>query len=370
MKDKNGFTLVELLAVIIILGILSVLIVPKITNTLNESEKKTNMASAQNLIKTAEYKIANNEVKGISENITIDYTNNINTELLDFSGKKPEKGKIQITTSGRISMAIKIEDNCYIKTFESSEITMQAYDSETCKASKSFAEDSWLDIKSNLMLDRNFYNIGDTKEAIIDGISYTVRLANTESCPNDWPQSASQTTCGVVIEFVDVIQNENRLEFEMNSTRTNEGGWPASSMYTLVNTTIFNKLPNELKEIIIDTQTVSGSGDEGTNFTSTDKLYLLSYVEIFGNNSTYDTVKLVSNSILDGTRELEYYRLSGDDSSARIKTKIDGTHQQWWLRSAYAPSQSAFGAISWGSYFGLTAESAANGVAPAFRILD
>ncbi len=40
MKGKNGFTLVELLAVIVILGLLMVIIAPKITNTLNESEKK------------------------------------------------------------------------------------------------------------------------------------------------------------------------------------------------------------------------------------------------------------------------------------------------------------------------------------------
>ena len=51
MKGKNGFTLVELLAVIIILGLIAVLIVPKVVNMLDDAEKNTNMTSAENLIK-------------------------------------------------------------------------------------------------------------------------------------------------------------------------------------------------------------------------------------------------------------------------------------------------------------------------------
>ena len=132
MKGKNGFTLVELLAVIVILGLLMVIIAPKITNTLNESEKKTNMASAQNLVKAAEYKIANNEVKGIKENTIIDYSNNTNTNYLDYSGAKPEIGKVQIRFNGTIAMSVKFGDYCYTKAFDSDEITTIAYNNQTC----------------------------------------------------------------------------------------------------------------------------------------------------------------------------------------------------------------------------------------------
>lgn len=138
MKGKNGFTLVELLAVIVILGLLMVIIAPKITNTLNESEKKTNMASAQNLVKAAEYKIANNEVKGTTENITIDYTNDINTNYLDFSGEKPEKGRVIIKSDGKLAMVIKIGNYCYMKKFESDDITSNLYEAETCDGNEKF----------------------------------------------------------------------------------------------------------------------------------------------------------------------------------------------------------------------------------------
>lgn len=129
---KKGFTLVELLAVIIILGVLSLLIVPKVINTLNDSEEKTNMASAEGLLKAAEYKYQDNEIKGISESIKVDYTNNINIDKLDFNGKKPEKGEVKINKNGKVSMAVKIGNKCYLKAVQDKEITTTDYDATTC----------------------------------------------------------------------------------------------------------------------------------------------------------------------------------------------------------------------------------------------
>ena len=85
MKTK-AFTLVELLAVIIILGILTVIITPKIINTLKEAEKNTNMTSAQNLAKSAGLKVSNNEMTGNNENIKINYQTGENTNYLDYTG--------------------------------------------------------------------------------------------------------------------------------------------------------------------------------------------------------------------------------------------------------------------------------------------
>ena len=130
--NKKGFTLIELLAVIIILGLLATIITPKITKTLKEAEAKTNMTSAQNLVKAAEYKVANNDIKGTNEDIIIDYTNNINTNYLDYSGEKPEIGQVQIRYNGTIAMSLKFGDYCYTKGFNSDEITTTSYNDQTC----------------------------------------------------------------------------------------------------------------------------------------------------------------------------------------------------------------------------------------------
>ena len=132
MKGKNGFTLVELLAVIVILGLLMVIIAPKITKTLNESEKKTNMASAQNLVKSAQLKVSNNEIKGTSQNIKINYETKENINYLDYTGEKPEIGQVQIKTNGDIAMAVKFGDYCYLKSYNSNDITTIEYNEQTC----------------------------------------------------------------------------------------------------------------------------------------------------------------------------------------------------------------------------------------------
>ena len=370
---KKGFTLVELLAVIVIIGVLSVLIVPKITKTLNDSEEKINLASANELLKAAEYQYERNEITGINENLEINYTTGQNIDKLEFNGETPEKGKIRITNEGNISMAVKIGDKCYIKTFGSKDITNQEYNEETCIVpTPSFETDSWSTIKSNLIFDRSAYNIGDTKEVVIDNVSYTVRLANTSSCPDNWPKTASQTTCGVVIEFIDTIS-----EHEMNSRTTNVGGWPASEMRSYLNETIFNKLPEELKAngMILDTSVVSGSNQEVspnctiTNFTSTDKLYLLSYVEVWGSNDrwNWDNVKLVSDTVTDGTRGLEYYETTG---STKVKNTTEGTSKIWWLRSAYSNTANGFLRVTASGDIDYSGAVSTYGVAPAFRILN
>lgn len=47
MKNKKGFTLVELLAVIVILGVLLLIAVPSITSVINNSKKNTFVSSAK-----------------------------------------------------------------------------------------------------------------------------------------------------------------------------------------------------------------------------------------------------------------------------------------------------------------------------------
>ena len=129
---KKAFTLIELLAVIIILGVLTVLIVPKVVTMLSEAEKNTNMTSVQNLVKAAGYKAANNEITGNTANIKINYTTGENTNYIDYSGEKPTSGRIDIRSNGKVAMAVQFGDYCYIKTYNSDEITTIEYNDNTC----------------------------------------------------------------------------------------------------------------------------------------------------------------------------------------------------------------------------------------------
>ena len=59
-KNKKGFTLVELLAVITILGLVLIIAIPKVMETVNNSKKRTLELTAQSIIKAAEEKYLEN----------------------------------------------------------------------------------------------------------------------------------------------------------------------------------------------------------------------------------------------------------------------------------------------------------------------
>ena len=241
-------------------------------------------------------------------------------------------------------------------------------------APNSFSTDSWKTIikavKNNNI---SKYNVGDTKEVDL-GTTYgthTIRIANM-STPSECSTSGfSQTACGFVLEFADIITTYNMNPAgEYNGTQYdygyNVGGWPNSSMRTFVNNDIYNSLPSDLKNGIIDTTVVSSYGKSDTsNFTSTDKLYLLAPKEIYTDfNNSYDTAK-------DLTRQLDYYKNEGVTTSSCSKAiKINNsTASYWWLRSAKSVNISSFyfvynAAGDWNTGTAYTTD----GVSPAFRM--
>ena len=230
----------------------------------------------------------------------------------------------------------------------------------------SFSTDSWETI-ATAVREGNIskYNVGDTKT--IDMGTYgthTLRIANT-STPSECSTSGfSQSACGFVLEFADIITTH-----KMNNSITSKGGWPASRMYTFVNTDIYNALPSELRNVIIDTATVSGHGSTSgeTNFTSTDKLYLLSTAEVWaqGSSSTIST-----DSARNNTRQLDYYNNLGTSTSnysGAIKKK-EASAAIWWLRSAGSGDNNYFYAVNDRGDWSRTDANATRGVSPAFRI--
>ena len=239
-------------------------------------------------------------------------------------------------------------------------------------APNSFTTDSWKTIikavKNNNI---SKYNVGDTRT--IDMGTYgthTLRIANISTPSECKTEGFSQSACGFVLEFADIITTHNmNPSGTYKGTQYNNGwnvdGWPASEMYTFVNNDIYNSLPSEIKNAIIDTTVVSEYGKSDTeNFTSTDKLYLLAPKEIYTDWSrSWDSAK-------DLTRTLDYYtniRVTTSSYSGAIKYK--GTSaDNWWLRAANYINTINFLYVYFdGNCYTNTARTT-YGVAPAFRI--
>ena len=232
-----------------------------------------------------------------------------------------------------------------------------------------FSTDSWATIIANVKSGNGSeYAVGSTKEVNL-GTTYgthTLRVANTSTPSECSTTGFSQTACGFVLEFADIITRHNMNDGDA----TNLGGWPATSMRTFVNNDIYNAIPSEIKNAIIDTTVVSGHGSTNgeTNFTSTDKLYLLAPGEVWSDwityqYSSYDTAK-------DLTRTLDYYTNIGvttSNYSGAIK-KYETMDYIWWLRAASSNFTSRFLSVNVdGNYFSLNARTI-RGVAPAFRL--
>lgn len=225
----------------------------------------------------------------------------------------------------------------------------------------SFAEDSWDTIVSAVQAgSTENYHVGDTKEVDMGTFgTHTIRVANTSTPAECSTAGFSQTACGFVLEFANIITSRN-----MNSTNTNAGGWPATSMRTYVNNDIYNALPSELKNGIIDTYVVSGHGkNDPANFTSTDKLYLLSTKEVWGKEGTSN---VINDDTTDAyTRQLDYYKAQGVTTSNYSGAKKNGS---WLLRAAFSRISRHFYYVKPDGDWNRTEASYSFGVAPAFRI--
>lgn len=127
MKKENGFTLLELLAVIIILAMILLIATPIVLNILSDSKKSTFERSVNHLISTADDYYASNQLE-INDTIVFDFTNRngqgANGEELDFSGVAPRDGKLILYKNGDIAVALSNGTYCGMQQLTDSKVTI------------------------------------------------------------------------------------------------------------------------------------------------------------------------------------------------------------------------------------------------------
>ena len=505
MNKKRGFTLVELLAVIVILAVILVIAVPQIMNVITESRRRALASAAKLIASSAETAKLSNDTLGITDEIRCQDVSNYNTEdytcdlkfedgkakvtltghnkfngmyvcdgtkenaevvsesctlvslrvdlvggsdTVDYQGKYEPGSKVTLVeptkeghtfagwtvspedgasingnelTIGTVPVEITANwtKNIYTITYEldggtngtgnpesgeyGSEITLNnptkiGYTFNGWTAVGGSLNDNKLTIgTSNVVLTANWlvagppepvrfssdswetiakavkagntskYNVGDTKTVKLGDLGeHIVRIAN-KSTPTECGQTGfSQTACGFVIEFADII-----IDKPMNSSKTNAGGWKDSAMRTYVNGDIYNALVAAIgdtdRTMIIDTTVVSSHESGVTaNYTTTDKVYLLSTREVWGTRFSYDAA---SEETI--TRQLDYYKTIGVTLS-----KYDGAKKEnsskigyfWWLRSSHSDITSYFYYVNSEGCNGSSSAHYTNGVSPAFRL--
>ena len=98
MKNRKGFTLVELLAVIAILAILVIIALPNVINMYNKAQKQTFLTEARNVYREAERKFLANSISGKNTKVF----NSEDSTKLDMNGKKLQYCVV-LNNSGKVS---------------------------------------------------------------------------------------------------------------------------------------------------------------------------------------------------------------------------------------------------------------------------
>lgn len=102
----------------------------------------------------------------------------------------------------------------------------------------------------------------------------------------------------------------------MNSSRTNNGGWTSCVMRQTHLPAILSKMPTEVRNNIREVNKLTSAGNQSATINTTaDKLFLLSEIEIFGS---------VSHSKSGEGTQYDYYKAG----NSRAKDGADS----WWKR--------------------------------------
>ena len=210
MKNKNGFTLVELLAVIVILAVILVIAVPKITDTIKNSKIASFESSAKTIAAQAEKKKMENEILEDAGSINCsdvvklndtDYGNcsitfDGNTAKVTLVGKGKFEGLSVINgtkenaTAGEVKMPEYGKGTTYIKAL---------YDNDVLRAANGLKKDNTSDanIRYEGANPNNYVSFNDELWRIIGVFGDNIKLVRSEELGKlSWDSSDSSVNNG------------------------------------------------------------------------------------------------------------------------------------------------------------------------------
>ena len=162
---------------------------------------------------------------------------------------------------------------------------------------------------------------------------------------------------GNILPFTFATKELLKDSQKMNSTGTNAGGWANSAMYSYIQGTVWDWIPDEWKMIITPAVKKSTEGSQSsTILSSTDNLFLLSYSEGgFGTSAPY------------GDEGTPYPYFSSN--TMRKKYKVGSTSATlWWLRSPNTSYSTSFWNVNGSGYTNANGANYSYGVCFAFCV--
>ena len=134
---KKGFTLVELVAVILVLGIILLIAVPLVTNLITNSQKSAYKETAMGVIRAFENELAENKyeklpvIYEVNGNKISKLNSTVENEI-DYDGKLESTGHIYMNGHESTAIFIQNEKYCAIKEFADKEAKVYKKGSKEC----------------------------------------------------------------------------------------------------------------------------------------------------------------------------------------------------------------------------------------------
>ena len=315
MKNK-GFTLVELLAVIVVLAIISIITIPMIGNVIEESKKKALEQSVNGLVEAARYYSIEND--GTYEFLFDENKKGetINGKKLSYNGSINAEGKLYLDQDGNISICV-YNDKYYAYKNYNSGIVIGNRSEDNCDIGYDVISNKYIAFLESEGMSSNIYS-KDEVNNLIDSVDSKVTTNKNEI-----------TNIKSTIETLQNNLNDYALQSSLNTTNTNLNNL---SQIVTNNTNEITELKNKQPQTIISKTSLKNPGDTFTintidenikfiviNMYSYDGKSLLDSMTIIGytlpetidfniNDGDYKTyLSLIQGKLLDGGSSTQYY---------------------------------------------------------------
>lgn len=196
------------------------------------------------------------------------------------------------------------------------------------------------------------FALGDTKDVTLSGIGImTLQIADFD---HDYLSGAT-TAKKAAVTFL--CKNLLYQTYQMNSSDTNNGGFPSSSLCSTLNGSIYNALPSDLKAVIKTAYKWYGTGNNTTNGKwSGHKLWLPLTFETFGESSYSPATERTTGNAR------QYPIFTGNASRIKKMNNGGGSAQWYWLASPRATYVTTFCSVSSDGSSDYTGASSSTGV--------
>ena len=198
----------------------------------------------------------------------------------------------------------------------------------------------------------SYWSVGDRKAVILNGTvgdkvfsntttyCYILGFDHNASIESNGEHTvhigfgASALSGGKYIAYIDSKYNDfvsSTGYFSMNSSNTNSGGWNSCQMKSTICPAFKNALPSDLRNNIRAVTKWQNDGNSTTGQSSSNEIWLLSEMEIFGSASQGG---YAANQV-----QYDFYKgVTGQSAASKIKYKDTSTSEaiRWWERSAYS----------------------------------